>query len=93
MSHDAVSNQSPETDAVVDTLVTLIREVAAPDLPASFETTGPESIRKLALTSVRILEFLVHVEDCLGIEWEEELDPTVVASFEAMAAYVLEKTR
>jgi acyl carrier protein len=89
MRHDdAADNKLQTIDATVGTLVGLIRGVAADDLPPSFETRGPETIRGLGLTSVRILEFMVEVEDRLGIEWEEELDPAVVSSFDAMAEYV-----
>jgi len=32
---------------------------------------------------------MVEVEDRLGVEWEEELDPAVGSSFDAMAQYAL----
>lgn len=78
-------------EATVGELATLIRGVAPDDLPTTFETRGPETIRKLGLTSVRMLEFMVEVEDRLGFEWEEELDPAVVSSFDAMAEYLLKR--
>lgn len=76
------------TGPTVAVLVELLREVAAEEVPADLETSGPETIRALGLTSVRILEFLVEVEDRLGIEWGEELSPEIVGSFEAMAEYI-----
>jgi acyl carrier protein len=77
-------------DLTVKELVELVREVAPEDLPPQIETRGAETIRKLGLTSVKMLEFMVEVEDRFGIEWEEELDPAAVSSFESMAEYVLE---
>lgn len=91
MTKGTVNSELESVDSTIGVLVGLIRDVAADDLPTTFETRGPETIRKLGLTSVRILEFMVEVEDRLGVEWEEELDPAVVSSFDAMAEYVLQR--
>ena len=77
-------------DAVVEELALVLRDVAGEELPQRFDTSGPESIRRLGLTSVRILEFVVELEDRLGVEWDEGLGPETIASFEAMALFVLE---
>lgn len=91
MTKSTTYSEVESVDATIGVLVGLMRDVAADDLPVTFETRGPNTIRKLGLTSVRILEFMVEVEDRLGVEWEEELDPAVVSSFDAMAQYVLKR--
>jgi acyl carrier protein len=78
-------------EATVAVLVGVLREVAPGELPAEVETSGPDTVRALGLTSVRILEFMIEVEDRLGIEWGEDLAPEVIASFEEMAAYIVEQ--
>jgi acyl carrier protein len=90
VSSETAGYKREQLDLTVEELVELVRAVAAEDLPPVIETRGAETIRKLGLTSVKMLEFMVEVEDRFGIEWEEELDPAAVSSFEAMAGYVLE---
>lgn len=91
MTKGTAYSEPQSVEATVGVLVGLIRDVATDDLPATFESRGPETVRKLGLTSVRILEFMVEIEDRFGIEWGEELDPEVVSSFDAIAEYVLER--
>lgn len=90
MSGASIDTDQGRLGAVVEELVLVLRDIAAEELPESFETSGPESIRRLGLTSVRILEFIVELEDRLGVEWDEGLEPQTLASFDAMAQFVLE---
>jgi acyl carrier protein len=54
-------------------------------------STGPDSIRNLGLNSLRMLNFLVTIEDMFGIEWEDDLPEEVLGSFELMAGYITEQ--
>jgi acyl carrier protein len=77
-----------EHAAVVARLIELIQE--ATDGAVRVEDAhGADSIRRLGLTSVTMLDFLVAVEDAYAIEWDDELDPAVLASFDAMAAHIV----
>lgn len=49
---------------------------------------GPDSIRRTGIDSVGLLAFLVAVEDEFGIEWSDDVPPTTLSSFAAMAAYI-----
>jgi acyl carrier protein len=79
---------SKELSATIETLVEILRSVAGDELPSEIKTQGPDTIRALGLSSVRILEFMVEIEDRMGIEWDEDLAPDVISAFDAMAAYV-----
>jgi acyl carrier protein len=72
----------------VTALVHIMRTVAGPDLPGPIDPTGNDSIRRLGLTSVRLLEFMVAVEDTLGVLWGEDTEPAVLESFQAMADHL-----
>lgn len=67
----------------------LMAEIAGDEVPPSLDLYGPDTIRSLNLTSVRLLEFMIEVEDQIGIEWDDDVPATVLASFEAMAHYVV----
>jgi len=77
-----------DTAAARAALVTIMELVAGPDLHCPIDPDGDDSIRRLGLTSVRLLEFMVAVEDTLGVLWGDDADPTVLASFQAMADYL-----
>jgi acyl carrier protein len=51
----------------------------------------PDSIRRLGLDSLGMLNFLVAVEDEFGIEWGDDVPKEVLASFGSMAAYVADE--
>ena len=78
--------------ATVERLRDLLVEASEGDVTPPVDTSGADSIRRLGLTSVRLMAFLVAVEDEFGFEWDEDLDPAVISGFEAMAAYVESRT-
>jgi acyl carrier protein len=49
---------------------------------------GEESIRRLGLDSLGVLQFLVAVEDEFGIEWADDVPQATLASFSEMADYI-----
>ena len=75
----------------VGRLIELLEEATDGAVRVPAGAHGPDSIRRLAITSVTMLDFLVAVEDAFGIEWDDDLDPAVLASFDAMAQYILEE--
>ncbi|MGI5338721.1 phosphopantetheine-binding protein [Streptomyces sp. CA-181903] len=81
------------TDEVLSRLVALLERVAAVELGGRPVTeTGPESLRNLGLTSVRLMEFLVAVEDEFDLIWDDDVDEAVIGSLEGMARYIAEET-
>lgn len=81
-----------EMDRMIERLV-LIMEREVENLRVPCEERGADSISRLALDSVALLGFLVAVEDEFDFEWDPDVDPGVVRSFDAMAAYVLSNGR
>lgn len=79
-------------DAIVATLVRLLREVAPDDLPQEIGTHGPNTIRRLGLTSFVLLELMLKIEEEFNFEWDDDVELEVVQSFEAMAAYTAEQS-
>lgn len=77
-------------EVVIGRLAELLVEACEGDLGEPFPTSGEDSIRALGVTSVRMLAFLVAVEDEFGMEWDETVDPEVIRSFERMADHVLD---
>lgn len=69
-------------------LVQIMQAVAGHDLTGPINPSGDDSVRRLGLTSVRMLEFMVAVEDNLGVLWGDDTEPTDLASFQAMAHYL-----
>lgn len=53
------------------------------------DARGADSIARLALDSIAIVAFFTAVEAEFGIEWDPDMDPEVMRSFDAMAGYVL----
>ncbi|MFE5474807.1 hypothetical protein ACFQ9R_03830 [Nocardia sp. NPDC056541] len=73
---------------LVNRLVEVLREVTDGAVPANVDTTGPQSIRALKLTSMKLLAFMVELEDTLGVEWDDDMAPDTTASFDALADYI-----
>ena len=69
-------------------LVQIMQAVAANDVTGPIDPSGDDSVRRLGLTSVRMLEFMVAVEDNLGVLWGDDTEPADLASFQAMADYL-----
>jgi hypothetical protein len=83
LSHDA------EIGAIVRRLVDVLEQATEGAVTVDAGDAGPNSIRRLGLNSVSMLAFLVAVEDEFGIEWDEEIDETMLSSFEAMARHIV----
>jgi acyl carrier protein len=79
-------------DRMIERLV-LIMEREVENLRVPRAERGADSISRLALDSVALLGFLVAVEDEFDFEWDPDVDPGVVQSLDAMAAYVLSNGR
>lgn len=75
---------------VVERLIHIIEDtvdgLTVPSRPSS-----RDSITRLELDSVAMLGFLVAVEDEFEIEWDVDVDPQVLRSFDAMAEYLVQK--
>ncbi|MBZ4322778.1 phosphopantetheine-binding protein [Streptomyces huiliensis] len=79
------------TDDILRRLVALLERVAAVELDGRPVTeTGPDSLRALGLTSVRLMEFLVAVEDEFDLIWDDDVEESVIGSLEGMARYIAE---
>ena len=76
---------------IVTDLMDLITEITEGEVRPDPGYTGPDSIRRLGLNSLRTLNFLVTVEDTYGIEWDDDLPEEVLTSFELMARYIAEQ--
>lgn len=76
------------TDALVADLVAVLHEITEGRLTELVDPLAPNSIRRLGLDSVTTLAYLVAVEDAFGIEWDDDLPDSVLASFDDMAQYI-----
>lgn len=81
MSHHASS-------PVVLRLMELLEHTSKGQIIVPRGEAGPDSIRRTGIDSVGLLAFLVAVEDEFGIEWADDVPPTTLNSFAAMAAYI-----
>ncbi len=73
-------------------LMDLLEELTSGAMRPSREDAGEDSIRRLGVNSLVMLEFLVAIEDEFGIEWDDEVDDSVLRSFGMIAAHI-EKER
>lgn len=80
-------NQS--VDRAVERLMVILEREAADGLSVPREERGDDSISRLRLDSVLIVAFFAAVEDEFAIEWDPDMDPAVMQSFDAMARYLL----
>ena len=77
-----------DQQTIVDRLVDLVE--ASPERAGRGSApSGADSIRRVGLSAVSSLTFLVAVEDEFGIEWDDDVDEAVLASFDAMAEYLI----
>jgi acyl carrier protein len=76
---------------IVANLMKIITDLTEGEVIPDPQQTGPDSIRNVGLNSLRMLNFLVTVEDVFGIEWDDELPEEVLGSFELMARYIAEQ--
>ncbi|MFG2985987.1 phosphopantetheine-binding protein [Streptomyces sp. NPDC048258] len=77
-----------DRQALLARLVALLERVAADVLEGPVTETGPGSLRRLGLTSVKLLEFLVAIEDEFGHVWDDDVEESVIGSLDAMAAHI-----
>jgi acyl carrier protein len=70
-------------------LLAMVGEITEGAIRPPEGQTGAGSIRRLGLNSVAMLNFLVAVEDEFGIEWDDDVDESVLDSFDAVAAHIL----
>ncbi len=84
-------SRGPDVAAIQRTLKSLIASLPDDGVTVDPEDTGPDSIRRLGLSSGQLLAFLVSVEDAFGLAWDDDLDPAILASFETMAAHLAER--
>jgi acyl carrier protein len=77
-------------DIIAD-LMKAVSDITEGEVRPDPAQTGDDSIRNLGLNSLRMLNFLVTVEDMFGIEWEDDLPDSVLGSFEQMARYIAEQ--
>ena len=76
---------------IIADLMRVITEITEGEVTPDPAQTGDDSIRNLGLNSLRMLNFLVTVEDLFGIEWEDDLPDEVLGSFGRMAGYITEQ--
>ncbi len=81
-------SQSSVERELVPRLMDVLEEATDGVVVPRRDDDGPDSIRRLGLNSVSMLNFLVAVEDAFGIEWEDEIDEEVLGSFDAMARHI-----
>lgn len=77
-----------DVDEMVARLVSIMQRDVE-DVAVSRDERGADSISRLDLDSLALIGFLVAVGDEFGIEWDPDVDRSVVQSFDAMARYVL----
>jgi acyl carrier protein len=80
--------ENPSVDLVVERLMAIL-ETEREGLSVPREERGEDSIARLHLDSVLIVAFFASVEEEFGIEWDVDIDPDVMRSFDAMAEYLL----
>lgn len=80
--------ENPSVDLVVERLMAIL-EGETEGLTVPRGERGEDSIARLRLNSVLIVAFFTTVEDEFGIEWDPDMDPDVMRSFDAMARYLL----
>lgn len=76
---------------IIPDLMRVVVDITEGDVTPDPTQTGANSIRNLGLNSLRMLNFLVTVEDMFGIEWEDDLPDEVLGSFALMAQYIVEQ--
>lgn len=78
-----------QKEKLVETLSTWIAEI--PEPPEDLQTSQPElSLRDQGLTSLGLLNFLVLIEDKLGVEWDPDTAWEHFESIESIADRMLE---
>jgi acyl carrier protein len=82
-------DRGQEHGAVVCALVAMLERIAGDALDGPIREVGPGSVRRLGLTSVMLLKFLVAIEDEFGVVWPEDMDESVISAIDAIADYIV----
>lgn len=69
-------------------LIDLMEQALDHEIAIDRENVGAGSIRRLGVDSSAMLAFMVAVEDAFGFEWDDDLAPETLGSFEALAGYL-----
>jgi acyl carrier protein len=69
-------------------LMELLEEVTGGTVRPDRRDASEDSIRRLGVNSVIMLEFLVAIEDKFGIEWDDDVDDSVLRSFDRIATHI-----
>ena len=77
-----------ETNVICKRLMALLTDSTKGAVVTDPTDTGPDSIRRLGVSSTAMLEFLVAIEDEFGIEWDDEVDEATFRSFDAIADHI-----
>ena len=80
---------SLEYEAVLRRVVSLLEETIGDSLTGPIEYVGPGSVRELGLTSVKLLEVLIGIENEFGVVWDDDVDESVISSIDEMARHIL----
>jgi acyl carrier protein len=75
-------------DQVLDRLIDLVGRSTNGRIVATREDCGADSLRRVGLDSLAMLNFLVAVEDEFGIEWRDDVPKEVFASLDCMAGHI-----
>jgi acyl carrier protein len=75
---------------IVEHLVEIVHRVTDGRVPLDVDPNGPDSLRRLGLDSLAMLEFLVGVEDEFGLDWGDDVPPDTLASFSSIADHIQE---
>lgn len=74
-------------------LVALLEKTMGDSLTGPIEYVGPGSVRQLGLTSVKLLEVLIEIDNEFGVVWDDDVDEAVIASIDEMARHITEVAR
>ena len=78
-----------EYEAVLRRLVSLLEKIAGDSVTGPIEYVGQGSVRRLGLTSRKLLEVLIEIENEFGVVWDDDVDESVISSIEEMARHIL----
>ncbi|MGV9664560.1 acyl carrier protein [Nocardia niigatensis] len=74
-------------EEVLESLIAIVAEEGQVE-PAQIGF-GPGSLRDLGLSSLTHLRILVAIEDAFGIEWDDNVDETILSDLHAMRDHLV----
>ena len=69
----------------------LLEDVSNLPLTIDRRDVGPGSVSRLEFSSLAIMAFLVSIEDEFGFVWDNDVDPAIFGSFDALAGYLSDR--